>query len=108
MLKSSGVEDTAGMFVDVLRREGKAFFDGRLMFNMVRQLRLRGTNDWSRYDFVLDVPDDGVEIYIGFSLKGSGVVWADDFVFEIVDSSVPVTAIDYNTGPTNLSFEEPN
>ena len=73
----------------------------------MRQLTLRGTNGWRRQAFVFDVPENGAEITIGFALKGSGAVWADDFSFEVVDSGVPVTAT-LPKGPTNLSFEEPN
>ena len=100
MLRSAAVEDAAGILVDV------ANDDGILMFDTRRQLTLRGTNDWSGHAFVFDVPDNGTEITIGFALRGSGAVWADDFAFEVVDSSVPVTAV-LPEGPTNLSFEEP-
>jgi serine/threonine protein kinase len=108
MLKASGVVDAAGIFVDVLNDAGKWMFDdGKWMFNTIRQLRLRGTTEWSRHAFVFDVPDNGTEVFIGFSLKGSGVIWADDFSFEVVDTSVPVTA-DHSKRPINLNFEEPN
>ncbi|MGH9254823.1 MAG: serine/threonine protein kinase [Vicinamibacterales bacterium] len=100
MLRSTAVEDAAGILVDV------ANDDGILMFDTKRQLTLRGTNDWSGHAFVFDVPDNGTEITIGFALRGSGAVWADDFAFEVVDSSVPVTAV-LPEGPANLSFEEP-
>ncbi len=101
MLKSTAVEDAAGIVVDV------ADDDGILMFDTIRHLTLRGTNGWSRQAFVFDVPDNGAEITIGFALKGSGAVWADDFSFEVVDSGVPVTTTTLPKGPSNLSFEEP-
>ena len=100
MLRSTAVEDAAGILVDVGND------DGILMFDTMRQLTLRGTNEWSRHAFVFDVPGNGTGITIGFALRGSGAVWADDFAFEIVDSSVPVTAV-LPEGPTNLNFEEP-
>jgi hypothetical protein len=108
MAKSSGVVDAAGIFVDVLNDDGKWMFDdGNQMFDTLRQLTLHGTNGWSRHAFVFDVPENGAEITMGFALKGSGAVWADDFSFEIVDISVPVSAT-FPKGPSNLSFEEPN
>lgn len=100
MLKSTAVEDAGGIFVDV------ANDDGILMFDTKRQLTMRGTNDWNPHAFVFDVPDNGTEITVGFALRGSGAVWADDFSVEVVDSSVPVTAV-LPEGPTNLSFEGP-
>ena len=107
MLKSSGVTDAAGIFVDVLNDDGKWMFDdGKWTFDTIRQLTLRETKGWSRHAFVFDVPETGAEITIGFALKGSGAVWADDFSVEVVDSSVPVTAT-LPKGPANLGFEEP-
>ena len=101
MLKSSRVEDAAGITVQVADEDGLPVFD------IMRQLKLRGTNGWSRQAFVFDVPENGSEVTIGFALKGSGAVWADDFSLEEVDSSVPVTATQPKA-PNNLSFEEPN
>jgi hypothetical protein len=100
-LKSSRVEDAAGIMVQVADEDGLPVFD------IMRQLKLRGTNGWSRQAFVFDVPENGSEATIGFALKGSGAVWADDFSLEEVDSTVPVTA-DRPKAPSNLSFEEPN
>ena len=100
MLRSTAVEDAAGILVDVGND------DGILMFDTRRHLALRGTNDWSRHAFVFDVPGNGTGITIGFALRGSGAVWADDFAFEVVDSSVPVTAV-LPERAANLSFEEP-
>jgi hypothetical protein len=101
MLKSAAVEDAAGIYVHVEDE------DGVMLVDTVRQFSLRGTNGWSRQAFVFDVPENAAGITIGFALKGSGAVWADGFAFEVVDRGVPVTAT-FPTGPTNLSFEEPN
>jgi hypothetical protein len=51
-----------------------------------------GTTDWKRYDIVLDVPYDSVDIAFGFLLEPPGKVWGDNFKLEKVDESVPVTA----------------
>jgi serine/threonine protein kinase len=66
---------------------------------------LRGTNSWGRHGIVLDVPADSDYISIGFGLSGQGTVWADDFVIEIVDASVPLTNSPPRMAP-NLGFEE--
>jgi hypothetical protein len=100
MLKSAGVAMAAGMFVDVADGGGWFLFDTRT------QLTLRGTNGWNQHAFVFDVPENGSEITIGFALKGSGAVWADNFSLEVVDRHVPVTAT-LPRAPINPHFEEP-
>ncbi|HEX9773608.1 MAG TPA: hypothetical protein VGA44_09090, partial [Steroidobacteraceae bacterium] len=100
MLKSATVEDSAGVFVDVADGEGV------LLFDTISQLTLRGTNGWARHAVVFDVPDNEAEITIGFALKGSGAVWADDFAFDVVDSGVPVTARLLKS-PTSPRVEDP-
>jgi hypothetical protein len=48
---------------------------------------------WTRYEIVLDVPAESTYIAFGFFLaQGGGKVWGDNFKFEKVDSTVPVTA----------------
>ena len=54
---------------------------------------VHGTTPWTRYEIVLDVPANSIEIAFGFFLtEGGGKVWGDDFKFEKIDSTVPVTA----------------
>jgi serine/threonine protein kinase len=105
VLKSSGVQEAAGIFADVQKEGGEWLLDdGNGPFTTLRQLTLSGTNDWRRQEFVFDVPSDGESIVLGFALKGNGVVWADDFSFEVV-TNVPKTRVDK---PNNLDFEELN
>lgn len=67
---------------------------------------LFGTVDWHERSIVLDVSSEATSINFGFYLRGGGSVWARDFRFTEVDSSVPVT--DYiapqRSAPTNLDF----
>lgn len=65
-----------------------------------------GTVDWKRYDVVLDVPPDAVDIALGFMLNGKGEVLADDLKLEEVAKDVPVTAIRQHLpdAPVNLDF----
>jgi hypothetical protein len=67
-----------------------------------------GTTDWKRYDVVLDVPDNSVDIAFGIFLNGGGKMWADDFKLEPVGKDVPVTAMDtdLHKGPTNMDFDQ--
>jgi hypothetical protein len=64
-----------------------------LAFDIMDSRPVRGTTPWTRYEIVLDVPADSTDVAFGFFLtQGAGKVWGDDFKFENVDSSVPVTA----------------
>ena len=51
-----------------------------------------------------DVPIEAVSLEIKLQMAGAGTLWADDFVFEKVNSSVPLAP---SYGPQNLNFIEP-
>ena len=86
-LKTSGVA-RAQMWMRVDGPDKKI-----LAFDNMDSRPVRGTTSWSRYEIVLDVPPDSIDIAFGFFLiQGSGRVWGDSFKFEKVDSTVPVTA----------------
>ena len=64
-----------------------------LSFDNMDSRPARGTTAWTRYEIVLDVPANSIDIAFGFFLtQGGGKVWGDSFKFEKVDSTVPVTA----------------
>jgi erythromycin esterase len=52
---------------------------------------IQGDTDWTRYEIVMDVPEDCVNIGFGILIVGTGEAWVDDFEFEIVGYDVPVT-----------------
>ena len=52
---------------------------------------ITGTRDWSRYQIVLDVPEDAWSMSYGLNLEGPGVVFAKDFDFDIVGPEVATT-----------------
>lgn len=64
---------------------------------------LAGTTPWKKYELVVDVPVASEAIRILLTLRGAGTVWADNFSFEQVDSTVPLSI----KRPENLSFTEP-
>lgn len=72
---------------------------------------LKGTNDWTTQEIVLDIPDESKNIGFGVIFSGQGAMWVDDVSFEVVDHSVPVTSCPcspHNRGdkqPKNLNFE---
>jgi hypothetical protein len=73
--------------------------------NMERR-PIKGTTDWTRYEIVLDVPENTRELAFGLLLEGDGQVWMDDLKFEVVSSAVPVTGALPLKGPQNLDFEK--
>jgi hypothetical protein len=92
-LKSVDVVDWSGLW---MRVSGPPEKDGgqrkRLRFDNMRNRAVKGTTDWTRYDIVLDVPEEAVEIALGFFLVGAGKVWMSTPSLEEVTSAVPVTS----------------
>jgi hypothetical protein len=73
---------------------------------------IKGTTSWTKYDIVLDVPDNASQIAYGALLEGTGQIWFDNIAIEIVDDSVPTTGFQNGkksakqNEPTNLDFEK--
>jgi len=71
---------------------------------------ITGTTGWKRYEIVLDVPSESVDIAFGFLLTQGGKVWGDNFRLEKVTAEVPVTspataATVLPKQPVNIDFE---
>jgi hypothetical protein len=69
-----------------------------------------GTRQWQKYEIVLDVPADAGDVAFGAHMSGTGTLWVDDFWFEEVPKTVPVTSAPPSVPPLppepqNLSFE---
>jgi ketosteroid isomerase-like protein len=52
---------------------------------------IRGVTDWKRYEIVLDVPAEAVNLAFGVMSFGTGRIWVDDFAFEAVGADVAET-----------------
>ncbi len=52
---------------------------------------IRPFAEWRKYEIVLDVPADALNITFGVTLAGNGQAWVDDFQLEPVSASTPVT-----------------
>jgi hypothetical protein len=105
--KSAEVEDWAGFWMRVDGPEKPIGFDN------MQDRPIKQTTGWTKYQIVLDVPDDSVRIAFGLLLSGPGQVWMADLAFEIVSSDVPTTdlasvaqATVYPDRPVNLKFDE--
>jgi len=52
---------------------------------------IAGTNDWTKYEIVLDVAPEAVGIAYGFLVSGTGSSWISGFKLEEVGKDVPTT-----------------
>lgn len=53
---------------------------------------IRGTQDWTYQNIVMDIPPEAATLMYGAVLNGRGALYVDDLQFRIVDESTPVTA----------------
>jgi hypothetical protein len=70
---------------------------------------IKGTQDWQRYDVVLEVPAQATGISFGIILNGGGKVSLSNTNLEVVGSDVPVTAHPFTkvqAKPVNMDFSE--
>jgi erythromycin esterase len=75
-LRSENVTVAAGLFLGDDSMQGQP---------------IAGTTDWTRYELVVDVPQDVFPTWLGLWLQGQGQVWMDDLHLEIVGKNVPLT-----------------
>jgi hypothetical protein len=69
---------------------------------------ITGTTDWTRYEIVLNVPSNSVDVAFGFLLTQGGKVWGSNFKLEKTDTSIPLTSAApavLPKEPLNLDFE---
>ena len=62
-----------------------------LAFDNMEARRIKGTNDWTRAEIVLDVTDKARAIVFGLLFIGRGKAWVDDFRVEVVGADVKST-----------------
>jgi hypothetical protein len=81
-----------------------------LAFDNMQSRPIKASTDWTKYDVVLDVPEQAEQISFGLLLTGRGETWVDDMKFEVVGKDVPTTGASLTgkvpEAPTNLGFEE--
>ena len=102
-VKAGSVKDWAGVWMRVDGPDMKS-----LAFDNMQSRPIKGTKDWARYDVVLDVPENAVQIAFGVLLSGEGKVWISDMGLEAVDKSVPLTSpsSEMAPAPKNLDFAQ--
>ena len=85
-VRTRGVEESARLWMRVDGPESSG-----IAFDNMTKRAFRGDTEWSRYDIVLDVPAEVVQIGFGAILGGKGRFWIDDLVLEPVTRDVPTT-----------------
>ena len=102
-VKSKDVSDWAGMWFRIDSNE-----TGRsLSFDNMQDRPIKGNNDWTKCEIILNVPQESYTLNFGILLSGTGKVWFDNISFEVVGASEATTGS--NTShvkktPTNLDF----
>ena len=103
-IKTSNVQKWAGFWLRADNAQSAI-----VAFDNMQSRGISGTSDWKPGEIVMDIPDDAEMLFLGLILDGAGKVWTNGLVFEIVDSSVPVTTQkkpDVPRAPQNLNFTE--
>jgi streptogramin lyase len=68
---------------------------------------IKGTNDWKKYEIILDVPLESSKLNYGLLINGTGKVWFDQLNIEIIgDIDSKISNTDLPDKPTNIDFEE--
>lgn len=99
-VKSQDVSDWAGLWMRVDKGREMVAFDN------MQDRGIKGTQSWSIYDVVLDVPTDATSINFGVLLSGVGEVWLNDLSLEAVDVDTSTTGTTLSEHPVNLGFNE--
>ena len=102
-IKPSGVENWAGLWMRIDGADKKT-----LGFDNMQDRPISGSTEWTRYNVVLDVPEQSEAIAFGVLFwVGAGEVHMDDLRFEEVGKDTALTRSEKSlpSKPSNLTFE---
>jgi transcriptional regulator with XRE-family HTH domain len=104
-VKSENVSGSAAMW---LRVDSKLTPQKSLSFDNMNDRPIKGNNDWTKCEIILDVPEESGTLNYGVLLGGTGKVWFDDISFEVVDKQTMTTTPKnlIPDKPTNIDFEK--
>jgi hypothetical protein len=104
-VKSESIEGWAGLWMRVDGPQQQV-----LGFDNMQNRPIKGTTDWQKYEVVLDVPAESVDLAFGILLRGKGQAWLSAVQFEEVGMDVPTTNSTEQgklpDKPGNLDFSE--
>ena len=89
-VKNESITGWAGMWMRVDGTDKNK----SLGFDNMSNRAIAGTNDWTKYEIVLDVAPEAIGIAYGFLVNGTGNAWFSGFTLETVGSDVPTTDMD--------------
>jgi hypothetical protein len=98
-VKTDHVEQWTGLW---MRGDGE---QSSLAFDNMENRPIKGSTDWQKYEVVLDVPADSIDIAFGILLAGKGQAWVDDLQLDVVGNDVPSTNM-MKEGATPQPFDE--
>lgn len=108
-IKTENVDGWVGLWmrVDGPKKEGDKYRES-LAFDNMNDRKIKGTTAWQKYEIILDVDEEAVNLAYGVLLSGTGEAWLDDLTFEVVEKNEETTATTKKKlkTPTNTSFEE--
>lgn len=105
-IKSQDLGDWAGLWMRVDKQQKAVAFDN------MQSRAIKGTQPWTDYDVVLDVPADATGISFGVLVSGAGQVWMNHVTIETVGTETEVTGssakqnLPLSKTPTNLDFTD--
>jgi HEAT repeats/Tetratricopeptide repeat len=85
-VKTEDIAEWAGLW---MRIDGPD--NACLGFDNMADRPIKGTADWTKYEIVLDVPENAERVACGILLDGAGTVWLANMDAEDVGQDVPVT-----------------
>jgi hypothetical protein len=106
-VKTKNVTNWAGIWL----RVDKSNSHQPLSFDNMGDRPIKGTTEWTKYEIILDVPNNASLLAYGALIDGTGQIWFDNITFEIISDFAPSTSSTtikkYPTvnEPTNLDFE---
>lgn len=101
-IKSEDIKGWAGLW---FRIDGHSKRE-MLGFDNMNDRKIRGTSDWTKYEIIMDVPENSRVLNYGVLLSGKGKVWFDDFNIEIMNElSVENGKWKSKMSPENIGFE---
>lgn len=95
LIKTESVDDWAGLWMRIDKKNATLAFDN------MHGRAIRGTQPWTGYDVVLDVPADATSISFGIVLSGPGQVEINQLTVEPVGADTEVTGASTNLPSKN-------
>lgn len=92
-IKTEGVDQWAGFWLRVDQKDFPEPLSFDNMHDGKTDRSIKGTKDWTKYEIVLDVPNEATRLVYGVLLSGTGQLWFDEINFEIVDNNIPTTGL---------------